>query len=174
MRLINGRVELGGIEGAMVALACGADPSPDLELEAFADWLVAPLSEHVSALRHGARYALAEYLRKALLEPPTGREDGLVWVITRHVGALVWLHSVGVRPDRIESDLDLSRVRPGDSVVGVVPLCLAAGIGARGASCWHIVMDLEAHDRGRALGPRRMRQRNARLVQFEARRLEPA
>lgn len=173
MRLNRMQVELSPYEIALLEMACGLSTVAVDDLEAFADWLVSPFHDDMSALAHGARCALAENLTAALISPQTP-DKGRIWAISRHVGALAWLYIQGVRPHCAVAHLDAAEVAPGDLVVGVLPLWLTVDLEARGVRAWHIVIDAEPQDRGRELGPSRMRQCNARLERYEIRRIDSA
>lgn len=170
MRLVGRRVELDSYEMGLLDMACGLTTVVVDELDAFADWLVSPFQDDQSALAHGARCALAQHLTAALLAPQQPGSKR-IWAVSRHVGALAWLYLEGVRPHHVVAHLDANDVAPGDLVVGVLPLSLTIALESRGVKAWHIVIDAEQQDRGRELGPSRMRQCNARLERYAIRRI---
>jgi CRISPR-associated protein Csx16 len=49
--------------------------------------------------------------------------------VSRHPGALEWAAQRGIPIDHQVEHLDVSAVRPGDSVIGTLPVNLAAGVG---------------------------------------------
>lgn len=171
MKLINQTLLLDESERALLALACGAGAVPALTVEAFTNWLANSLPEHESALAHGARTALFGKLRTTLCcsAGSGGNSGGRIWCVTRHPGALGWLHAQGIRPHRVVPHIGEHEVEAGDVVIGVLPPALTAALNARAVRCLQIVLPLAAHDRGRELCATRMRALGAHLVELEVR-----
>lgn len=167
MRIVDHRLELSAQSLKTLALACGDMPLPELTVEGFAAWLVAPHCESRPALQHGARLILADKFTAAFESgvdvPAAGNR---VWSVTRHPGALAWLHSEGVRPHRVVPHLRAEDLAGGDTVVGILPLGLAAELHERGVRCLHLHINLQRADRGRELTVAEMRSRGARLDEF--------
>lgn len=164
MRLAGDRLELCAEERELLAIACADQPEPVCAIEPFVEWLLAPMSEHLPALRHGARTILRARFCEAFADPDAARDGkGITWVVTRHPGALVWLHIQGLRPHRVVAHLHPEEPARGDVVAGVLSLSLAAVLHARGVRCIHLAVDPSALDRGRELTPARMRECGARL-----------
>lgn len=163
MKLWEDRIELTGQEPQLLALACQGHPRPALTAEAFAEWLLEPMPDDRPALCHGARLVLREQFFAAFTVPAMEDADGIVWVVTRHPAALAWLHSQGIRPQRVVAHLDPAQPAPGDVVAGVLPLSLAASLHRRGVRCINLSIDAMSEDRGRELTVARMRECGARL-----------
>ena len=89
-----------------------------------------------------------------------------MWLVTRHLGALAWLAENGVRADHCVAHLDPSVIQSGDTVVGVLPLPLAAEVCQRGARYFHLCLTLSADWRGRELTARDMDGCGAHLKEF--------
>ena len=89
-----------------------------------------------------------------------------VFSITRHPGALDWLNRQEISIDITLSHLDLSVIKPGDVVIGLLPVHLAAAVCAAGAEYWHLSMDLPYEARGTELTAEEMETYGARLEQF--------
>ena len=94
----------------------------------------------------------------------------MYWFISRHPGALLWMHACGIRIDCHVSHLDLARIAAGDTVYGSLPVHLAAEVCARGARYYHLQLDLPAEARGCELSVDEMRQFGARLMPFRVER----
>ncbi|WP_415035160.1 CRISPR-associated protein Csx16 [Azonexus sp.] len=100
------------------------------------------------------------------------------WFITRHPGARAWAEQQGLSIDRHATHLDPAEVAPGDTVIGTLPVHLAAEICQRGARYLNLSLDLPASARGRELGADELLAYNARLeayaIQSEASAENPA
>jgi len=73
------------------------------------------------------------------------------YFVSRHVGARQWLARRGVRVDCQIDHLDVADVAPGDTVIGTLPVSLAAEVCTRGARYVHLTLDLPAERRGQEL-----------------------
>ncbi len=93
-----------------------------------------------------------------------------VWFVSRHPGAQTWVETQGVGVDRRVEHLDTDEVRFGDTVIGTLPVHLAAEVCARGATYVHLVMDVPPEYRGRELTPAEMERWGSRLETYEVRR----
>ena len=91
--------------------------------------------------------------------------------ISRHSGAREWAEKTGVGVDRWVDHLDLEEIRPGDQVLGTLPVHLAAAVCERSARYVHLSLELPADQRGRELTGADLEQFGARLEAFEVRRL---
>lgn len=88
------------------------------------------------------------------------------WLITRHPGAVAWMRARGIAYDRHLQHLDVSAVKPGDVVIGTLPVPLAARVCALGAAYRHLSLDLPEHLRGRELDVDELNACNARIEEF--------
>jgi CRISPR-associated protein Csx16 len=88
------------------------------------------------------------------------------WFVSRHSGAIEWAAQQGLRVDAQVSHIDLDRVQPGDTVIGTLPVNLAAAVCSKGAQFLNLSLDLPAHWRGSELSADDMRACNARLEGF--------
>ena len=103
-------------------------------------------------------------------EPETLTEvPSVTWIVTRHAGALEWLRKQGWAGTSV-AHLELQRVKPGDRVVGTLPLHLAAAVCEQGGRYFHLSLDVTPELRGRELSAGQMRDCGARLEAFEVRR----
>jgi len=89
--------------------------------------------------------------------------------VSRHPGAQAWAAELGLQIDRCEPHLDTAQVQPGDTVMGTLPVHLAAAVCAQGGRYLNLSLDLPAHWRGRELSAAELHQCNARLEGFEIR-----
>lgn len=89
-----------------------------------------------------------------------------LWVVSRHPGTVEWLRRQGLQPDRVVEHLEVAAVAPGDTVVGTLPVHLAAAVCARGATFWFLALDLPRDRRGQELTAEDLEQMHARLEAY--------
>jgi len=89
--------------------------------------------------------------------------------VSRHPGAKDWAEEQGLRVDLHLTHLDPSRIHSGDTVIGTLPVHLAAAVCSRGARFFNLSLDLPAQWRGRELSADELNQCKARLECFEIR-----
>lgn len=70
------------------------------------------------------------------------------YFITRHPGAIAWATQQGLSVDRQITHLDINDIQPGDTVIGSLPVNLAAEICQRGGAYIHLVLNVPEHWRG--------------------------
>ena len=90
------------------------------------------------------------------------------WFITRHPGALDWARAQGIEA-RPLAHLDPASIQPGDTVIGTLPVHIAAEICARGGRYLHLSMNLPPEARGRELTAGEMDRYGAKLVEYSVR-----
>jgi CRISPR-associated protein Csx16 len=88
------------------------------------------------------------------------------YFITRHAGAHDWAAEIGLTVDQVLDHLDPAVLLPGDCVIGVLPVHLAAEVCRRGARYLHLSLDLPPEARGRELSAAEMRAYGARVEEF--------
>ena len=74
-----------------------------------------------------------------------------VYFVSRHQGAMEWARRQSLDVDRFVSHLDAAQVQPHDSVIGNLPVHLAAQVCSRGARYWHLSIDAPSDLRGTEL-----------------------
>lgn len=93
------------------------------------------------------------------------------YFVSRHAGASVWASEEGIRVDAQREHLDVAQVRPGDTVIGSLPVNLAAEVCRRGGRYLHLSLELTAELRGRDLDANQMRACGARVEEYRVERL---
>ena len=93
------------------------------------------------------------------------------YFVSRHPGALDWATEEGIQVDQVIDHLDLAVVASGDTVIGSLPVNLAADVCARGARYLHLSLVLPAALRGVELTPAQMRACGAKLEQYDVCRI---
>lgn len=88
------------------------------------------------------------------------------WFVSRHPGAVEWIGRQNSAIDRYVTHLASARVQPRDTVIGSLPVNLAAAICARGARYLHLSLQLPAHLRGQELSADPLDELGARLEEY--------
>ena len=88
------------------------------------------------------------------------------WFISRHPGAVEWASRQGLAVDQYAAHLDPVQVQPGDTVIGSLPVNLAAAICERGARYFHLSLELPGRLRGRELSADQLDALGARLEEY--------
>lgn len=88
------------------------------------------------------------------------------YFITRHQGALEWAQRQGIEAT-VLAHLDVAHIHPGDTVIGTLPVHIAAEICAIGATYLHLILDTPEHMRGHELTADEMTKYNAHLMEFK-------
>jgi CRISPR-associated protein Csx16 len=93
------------------------------------------------------------------------------WFVSRHPGALAWAAKHGVTYDRHALHLDPHEVGADDTVIGSLPVNLAAEVCERGAEYRNLSLRLEPADRGRELTTDDLERCGAIIERYNVRRL---
>jgi CRISPR-associated protein Csx16 len=88
------------------------------------------------------------------------------WFISRHPGALQWAQQQGLQVDRYVAHLDAHLIEPEDTVIGSLPVNLAADVCSRGARYLHLSLELPAHFRGQELTAEQLNALGAKIQAF--------
>ena len=91
------------------------------------------------------------------------------WFVSRHPGALQWMQQHGPAFDCHVPLLDPPDVQRGDTVIGTLPVHLAAQVCARGAAYLHLVLAAPQEVRGRELSAQELLSLGATLQPFDIR-----
>ena len=86
--------------------------------------------------------------------------------VTRHEGAKAWAEEEGFSIDELIEHLNPAKIRPGDRVLGSLPVNLAAEVCARGGRYFHLRLVLPPEWRGRELTVADMHRFGAGLEEF--------
>jgi len=88
------------------------------------------------------------------------------YFVTRHKGAVEWARAQGINALHI-SHLDTASIKPGDHVLGTLPVSEAAKVCAKRGRYFHLVLSLPPEARGRELSARDMEENGAKLMEYE-------
>ncbi|MEW6133060.1 MAG: CRISPR-associated protein Csx16 [Pseudomonadota bacterium] len=86
--------------------------------------------------------------------------------ITRHPGAVEWAARQGLAVDERIAHLDPADIRPGDTVIGTLPVNLAAEVCARGGRFFNLSLDVPPEARGKELSADDLERFGARLEEY--------
>ncbi|HAZ60381.1 MAG TPA: CRISPR-associated protein Csx16 [Gammaproteobacteria bacterium] len=89
-----------------------------------------------------------------------------VYFVSRHAGARDWLARQGLAVDQQIAHLDPAGVIQGDTVIGTLPVNLAAEVCARGARYVHLSLQLPLDRRGQELTADELEAHGARLQAY--------
>ena len=88
---------------------------------------------------------------------------GTTWFVSRHAGAIEWARRNEIYAHRWVSHVDTREISPGDTVIGSLPVHMAAAVCARGARYLHLALDLPKELRGHELTFEQLTEIKARL-----------
>ena len=89
-----------------------------------------------------------------------------VYFVSRHPGARQWAEEEGLVVDAVVDHLDPAAVVAGDTIIGSLPIHLAAEICARGCRYLHLCLVVPRELRGCELTAAEMREYGARLEEY--------
>lgn len=92
------------------------------------------------------------------------------YFVTRHMGAVDWARAQGIEAEHI-THLDVENIRPGDMILGTLPVSVAAQVCEKGAKYFHLTLDLPPQLRGKELTGEDMENAGAVLEEFEVRKV---
>ena len=93
-------------------------------------------------------------------------ELGVTWFVSRHPGAIRWAKRQGLVIGRWVAHLDPAEVSAGDTVIGTLPVNLAAEICKRGGRYLHLSLSMPLAWRGRELSAEQLLAASAELRAF--------
>lgn len=96
------------------------------------------------------------------------------WFISRHPGAVEWAQRQGLHVDRFVAHLDPGAVQRGDTVIGSLPVNLAAQVCAAGAFYGHLSLELPANLRGVELSADDLQRLDAHVQHFHVNLTQPS
>jgi len=91
---------------------------------------------------------------------------GVTWFVSRHPGAIAWGKRQGLAIDCWVEHLDPAEVEAGDTVIGTLPVNLAAEICQRGVRYLHLSVSMPLAWRGRELSAEQLLAACAELMAF--------
>ncbi len=92
------------------------------------------------------------------------------YFVTRHKGAVEWARGRGIEAEHI-IHLDPEIIKPGETILGTLPVHIAAQVCKRGAKYLHLNLKTPPARRGEELTPEDMDKLGAELVEYLVRRV---
>lgn len=89
------------------------------------------------------------------------------YFVSRHPGARHWIARQSLSIDAMVTHLDVTAIRQGDTVIGSLPVNLAAAVCQGGARYLHVSLALPAAARGRELTADEMEGCGARIEEYQ-------
>lgn len=96
----------------------------------------------------------------------SGVRPAITWFVSRHAGAIEWAQRGGLAIERWVAHLDPAEVEADDTVIGTLPVNLAAAVCKRGARYWHLSVSVPPAWRGRELSADELLAVSAELRAF--------
>ena len=96
----------------------------------------------------------------------------MIYLISRHRGAIQWCQQQGIVVDCILSHLDSNLIEEGDTLIGTLPINLAAETQARGARYLHLSLEVPFSLRGQELSCQQLTEFGCQLQEFCVQRVE--
>ncbi len=90
----------------------------------------------------------------------------MIYLVSRHQGAVAWCQHQGIVVDSILPHIDISIIRMGDVVIGTLPINLAAEIQRLGGRYIHLSLDVPFEWRGVELTSEQLNEIGASLQEF--------
>lgn len=88
------------------------------------------------------------------------------WIISRHAGAIEWLERQGIQGQQC-AHLAIKQVAAGDTVIGTLPVNLAADVCAVPAMYWHLSLEVPFAWRGQELTAEQMEACGVTLTAYQ-------
>ncbi|HHW7506434.1 TPA: CRISPR-associated protein Csx16 [Mannheimia haemolytica] len=89
-----------------------------------------------------------------------------IWFVSRHQGAIEWIKQQAIHIDRFIEHLDVAEIQAGDTIIGTLPIHLAAEVCAKGATFYFLSVDIEREQRGTELTLEQLNHQGCSLQQF--------
>ncbi len=94
------------------------------------------------------------------------------YFVSRHPGAITWAERQGIPVDRVIDHLDITVIQADDTVIGTLPVNLAAEVCHRGARYLHLSLNLPAELRGRELSAGELERCGAEIEEYNVLRIQ--
>lgn len=89
-----------------------------------------------------------------------------IWFVSRHPGAVSWAKNKNIKVDHWVAHFSAEDIVAGDTVIGILPVNLAAAVCACGARYLNLSLDLPYTLRGKELNEAGLIKAGAKLEEF--------
>lgn len=96
----------------------------------------------------------------------------MIYLVTRHQGAVEWCARQNVQVDAWLPHLDVETIQVGDTVIGTLPIPLAAAVAVRGGRYWHLTVPVTWSQRGQELTATQLESMGAYLQAYHVKAVE--
>ena len=94
-----------------------------------------------------------------------------VWFISRHQGAIDWIKQQPIQIDRFESHLDVNLIQAEDTIIGTLPIHLAAEVRQKGAKFYFLSVNVRPEQRGTELSAQELIAQHCAIELFYIQKL---
>lgn len=94
-----------------------------------------------------------------------------VWFVSRHPGAICWVKNQDIKIDNFTKHLDFAKLKPGDRVIGTLPINVIAKLCEKDIEYWNLSLELPFNARGKELTAHELEQYGARLERYRVEKL---
>ena len=94
-----------------------------------------------------------------------------VWFVSRHQGAIDWIKEQQIQIDCWTTHIDCKDVEPGDTVIGVMSLAMAANFCEKNVKCLVLTYDVPQALRGQELDAKTLADFGCKLVRYQVTRV---
>lgn len=88
------------------------------------------------------------------------------WFISRHQGAIDWIKRQNIQIDRFIEHINVEEIQADDTVIGTLPIHLAAEVCIKGAKFYFLSVNVEENQRGTELTYEQLVKQGCSLQQF--------
>lgn len=89
-----------------------------------------------------------------------------VWFVSRHLGAIDWIKQQSIAIDHFVEHLNVDKIQANDTVIGTLPIHLAAQVCEKGATFYFLSVNVTREQRGTELTTKQLNEQNCSLQPF--------
>lgn len=93
------------------------------------------------------------------------------WFVSRHPGAIEWAKRKNIKVDQLVQHLNILDIEQNDIVIGSLPVNLVAEVCQKGATYWHLSLEVPFQLRGLELSSDQLFELNAQLQAYNVQKI---
>ncbi|MBJ7556676.1 CRISPR-associated protein Csx16 [Marinomonas spartinae] len=93
------------------------------------------------------------------------------YLVSRHPAAITWIKQQ-TQVDKVIDHFDSNLIQPGDTVIGTLPVHIAAEVCERGGKYLHLELTIPSEQRGKELSITVMEQCEPKISEFKLTKIE--